>query len=99
MITGTIGSKSLSGATYGWSVSNGTSYLGIDDGSYLQFENASGGNVTWGILVTDPTGPFAGEVICIGGGAGTNAGWTFSALSTLGKCPTIGAGTLTGCVR
>jgi hypothetical protein len=57
------------------------------------------GKIVRGLIVTSPTGPFAGAVLCVGGGTYKSAGVTaepdrfeLQSLSRLGACPAAPAG-------
>lgn len=100
MASGSIGGVPWTALGSGISILNKNGGLPFDDGSYLRIaQGAANVAERWGLLITAASSPFGGQVFCVGEMTETNTSMSFAKLSSLGACPTNGAGSLDSCVR
>lgn len=99
VVAGTVDEQTWPAMLGGYTVGSVVS-VSFSDGSLLRFAN-QGTSLSWGLLFTAPSGPFAGAVFCIGSAslAADTVHWTLGGFSKLGTCPGGGTGTITGCAR
>jgi hypothetical protein len=89
-----------------WLGGNGAWHVDFNDGSYMNARttNTEAGPAYWALIVTEPSGPYSGQIFCASGGTIEKTpgdfGYTVMHWTSLGTVPCgVGTGTARGCLN